>query len=74
MGFGTITTNYILFIIVGVVILIGSLIKLFGFYDFSSDWFWALAGMGLMIEGAISFVKQRMFEKKYKIIERSKTQ
>jgi len=50
---------------------IGTLIKLLGFFDFSSDWFWFLAGVGLIVEGAISLVKQKRFEKKYKIIEKN---
>ena len=62
--------RYESFIIVGIIIAIGSLIKLLGIYDFSSDWFWFLAGLGLMVEGAISLVKQRKFDKKYKIVER----
>lgn len=62
--------RYESFIIVGIAIAVGSLIKLLGFYDFSSDWFWFLAGIGLVVEGAISLVKQRRFDRKYKIIER----
>lgn len=64
--------RYESFIIVGIVIVIGSLIKLLGIYDFSSDWFWFLAGVGLVVEGAISLVKQKRFDKKYKIIEKEK--
>ena len=63
--------SYESFIIVGIIIAIGALIKLLGFYDFSPDWFWFLAGIGLIVEGAISLVKQRRFDKKYKIIERT---
>ncbi len=48
---------------------IGTLIKLLGFYEFSSDWFWFLAGIGLTVEGSIVLAKQRKFDKKYKIIE-----
>ena len=62
--------NYILFIIIGFLIVLGSLIKILGYYNFSSDWFWALAGAGLVIEGTISFVKQRRFDNKYKVIEK----
>lgn len=62
--------RYELFIIVGILMTIGTLIKLLGFYDFSSDWFWFLAGVGLVVEGIISLIKQRRFDKKYKIIER----
>jgi len=63
--------SYESFIVVGIIIAIGALIKLLGFYDFSSDWFWFLAGVGLVVEGAISLIKQRRFDRKYKIIERA---
>ena len=62
--------RYELFIVVGVLTTIGTLIKLLGFYDFSSDWFWFIAGVGLVVEGLISLSKQQKFDKKYKIIER----
>lgn len=62
--------RYEAFIFVGILMAIGTLIKLLGFYDFSSDWFWFLAGVGLAVEGAISLNKQRKFDKKYKIVER----
>ena len=62
--------RYELFIVVGVLMTIGTLIKLLGFYDFSSDWFWFIAGVGLIVEGLISLSKQQKFDKKYKIIER----
>lgn len=63
--------SYELFIVVGLVIVIGALIKLLDIYNFSSDWFWFLAGIGLIVEGTISLIKQRRFDKKYKIIERN---
>ncbi|MDP3027794.1 MAG: hypothetical protein Q8N63_08885 [Nanoarchaeota archaeon] len=62
--------RYESFIIVGIVMAIGSLIKLLGYYDLSSDWFWFLAGIGLIVEGAISLIKQKRFDNKYKIIEK----
>jgi hypothetical protein len=62
--------TYQVFAFVGVAIIIGTLIKLLGYANFSSDWFWLLAGVGLVIEGSISLVKQRRFDRKYKIIER----
>ena len=58
--------------IVGLVMAILTLIKLFGFIDFSSDWFWFLAGCGLVVDGVISLIKQKRFDRKYKIIEREK--
>ena len=60
--------RYESFIIVGIFIIIGALIKLLGIYDFSSDWFWFLAGLGLVVEGIISLIKQKGFDKKFKII------
>ena len=57
------------FILVGILMVIGTLMKLLGVYDFSSDWFWFLAGIGLIVEGIISLIKQRKFDRKYKIIE-----
>jgi hypothetical protein len=62
--------RYELFIIVGILMTAGTLIKLLGFYNLSSDWFWFLAGVGLVVEGIISLIKQKRFDKKYKIIER----
>ena len=62
--------RYESFIIVGIIMVIGTLIKLLGLYNFSSDWFWFLAGVGLVVEGGISLIKQRKFDKKYKIVER----
>ncbi|MFA5992583.1 MAG: hypothetical protein WC796_02680 [Candidatus Pacearchaeota archaeon] len=64
------TVHYEAFIFVGILIAVLSLIKVLGIYDFSSDWLWFLAGVGLMVEGAISLIKQRKFDRKYKIIER----
>ncbi|MDO8459646.1 MAG: hypothetical protein Q7S74_00915 [Nanoarchaeota archaeon] len=61
--------KYESFIIVGILMTIGTILKLSGVYEFSSDWFWLLAGVGLIVEGAISLAKQRKFDRKYKIIE-----
>ena len=62
--------RYELFVVVGILMVIGTLVKLLGFYDFSSDWFWFIAGIGLTVEGLISLSKQRKFDRKYMIIER----
>ena len=64
--------SYDLFIIVGILMAIGTLGKIFGLYNISSDWFWFLAGLGLILEGLISLLKQRRFDKKFKIIPREK--
>jgi hypothetical protein len=62
--------TYETFIIVGIIMALGSALKIFGKLNFSSDWFWLLAGLGLVVEGSISLVKQRRFERKYKIVDR----
>jgi hypothetical protein len=61
--------KYEIFIIVGVLMSIGVVMKLVFHYNIDSDWFWLLAGLGLMVEGSISLVKRRKFDRKYKIIE-----
>lgn len=61
--------KYEIFIIVGVLMSIGVFLKLVFNFNINSDWFWLLAGVGLMIEGTISLAKQRKFDRKYKIIE-----
>jgi hypothetical protein len=62
--------KYEIFILVGILMVIGTVLKLAGIHDFSSDWFWLLAGVGLIIEGTISYVKQKRFDRKYKVVER----
>lgn len=63
--------RYDVFILVGVLMVVGTLAKLLGYWDISSDWFWLLAGIGLTIEGLISMIKQRRFDRKYKVIDRN---
>lgn len=57
-------------IVMGALMAILTFVKLMGFVDFSSDWFWFIAAVGIVIEGSISLAKQKMFDKKYKIILR----
>lgn len=61
--------SYEILILVGLVMSVGTLLKLLGFYDISSDWFWFIGGVGLVVEGTISLLKQKTFENKYKIIK-----
>ena len=63
-----VVARYEMFIIVGILMTIGTLLKLFWNYNIDSDWFWFLAGVGLVVEGSISLVKQNRFDKKFKII------
>lgn len=62
--------TYQTFIIIGVLMTVGTLLKLFGIIDFSSDWFWFMAGVGLVIEGSVYYVNQKRFEQKYKVVDR----
>jgi len=62
--------NYKSFMFVGIAMSLLALTKLFGYADFSSDWFWFIAGIGLVFEGWIAFIRQKMFKQKYKIVLR----
>ena len=62
--------RYEVFIIVGILMALGVLAKLFWFPNISSDLFWFIAALGLIVEGSISLAKQRKFDKKYKIVMR----
>lgn len=64
--------RYEVLIMIGIVMTVGTTIKLLGIADFSSDWFWLLAGVGLTIEGFIYLIKQKRFDHKYKIVKRKK--
>jgi hypothetical protein len=57
-----------LFIFVGLLMVIGTLLKLTKIVYFDSDWFWFIAGLGLTVEATSSFVKQKRFNSKYKIL------
>ncbi len=59
-----------LFIFVGVLMVVGTLLKLTGVFYLDSDWYWFLAGLGLTIEGVVSFVKHKRFNKKYRILSK----
>lgn len=67
-------TTYELFIAVGLLMIIAASIKLLGWLDYSSDVFWLIAGLALTVEGAILLKKQRMFNRKYKIVLRKEKQ
>ncbi|MAG19895.1 hypothetical protein CL618_00495 [archaeon] len=61
---------FLIVIILGFVLAISSLLKILGVINISSDWFWFLAGLGLIVEAVISLNKQIRFDKKYKILEK----
>jgi len=60
--------RYAVLVFFGALIIVGTLLKLFGFFNIDSDWFWFLAGVALTVEGVINLSKQRQFDKKYKIV------
>ena len=62
--------SYILVIVVGLLIAAVVFLKLVFGFNIDSDWFWFLAGLGVALEGIISLEKQRMFAKKYKVVNR----
>lgn len=62
--------TYETFILIGLVMAFLTFLKLIGVINFSSDLLWFLAGVGLVIEGTISSIKQRRFDRKYKIVEK----
>jgi len=59
-----------LFVFVGVLMVVGTLLKLLDVVYLDSDWFWFVAGLGLMVEGLISIGKQRRFNRKFKVLSR----
>ena len=59
-----------LFIIVGILMVLATLMKLTSIIYLDSDWFWFIAGLGLMVEGIVSMVKQKRFNQKYKVLSR----
>lgn len=56
--------RYEVFIFVGLAMAFGTLLKIFEVLSFSDDWFWFLAGIGLIVEGAIARSKQKKFDRK----------
>lgn len=62
--------SFILVVMVGLVMSLVVLSKIFFKLDIDSDWFWFLAGVGLMFEGVLSYRRQKKINKKYKVVER----
>jgi hypothetical protein len=58
------------FVLVGLLMIFLTLDKLLGPANFSSDWFWFIAGVGITVEGFIMLDKQKKFNRKYKVVER----
>jgi len=64
------TTTYELFMGVGLLMVVAASAKLLGWVNYSSDLFWFIAGLALIVEGGILLGKQRRFDKKYKVVPR----
>lgn len=62
--------QYEVYIFVGLLMVIGTISKLIFHMNFSSDWFWFIAGLALVLEGGIDLLKQRQFSSKYKVISK----
>jgi len=65
--------SFVLVVLVGLVMAGVVLMKIFFELEIDSDWFWFLAGVGLMFEGVISYRRQKKINKKYKVVERGAT-
>lgn len=62
--------SYVMLVTFGFLLVVGTLFKLLGIVNIDSDWFWFLAGVALTIEGMINMLKQRQFDRKYKVVLR----
>lgn len=56
--------------VAGIAISVGVILKLVFGLNISSDWFWFLAGIGLALEGILSWKKKKKFDRKYKTVMR----
>jgi len=62
--------KYETYVILGVLLSLVVLIKILFKLNISSDWFWFIAGIALLLEGVLDLKKQTKFDKKYKIISK----
>ncbi len=63
--------KYETYILFGLVMMGGVVAKLIFDIYIDSDWFWFIAGVALTLEGSIDLIKQRQFNKKYKVVSKS---
>lgn len=64
--------SFVLIILLGLLMAFGVLMKLMFGADIDSDWFWFLAGVGLAVDGVVAFVRQKKFDKKFKVMRKAK--
>lgn len=62
--------QYETFVVVGLAMVVLTFLKLMGIIEISSDWFWLIAGVGLVIEGYLNIRKKKQFDGKYKVISK----
>lgn len=62
--------SFILVVIVGAVMSLVVLLKIFLNLEIDSDWFWFLAGIGLIVKGILSHREHKKINRKYKVVER----
>lgn len=60
--------SFVLVILIGVFMAIGVLVKLLAGVEIDSDWFWFLTGVGLAVQGMVSFRSRVKFDKKHKVV------
>lgn len=56
--------------VMGAAMVLLTFLKLVHTIEISSDWFWFIAGIGLVIEGYIAMKKEREFKRKFKVISK----
>ncbi len=62
--------KYEVLLLFGILLALGTLLKLLLHLNIDSDWFWFFAGVAITVEGAINLSKQKQFDKKYKVVLR----
>lgn len=60
--------SFVLVVLIGVIMAIGVLAKIFVGVNIDSDWFWFLTGIGLAIQGVVSFRTRVKFDRKHKVV------
>ncbi|NCN86211.1 hypothetical protein GW932_00085 [archaeon] len=58
------------YIFAGILMVIGTSLKLLFNVKIDSDWFWFIAGVALVIEGIMNSSKQKQFNNKFKVVSK----
>ncbi len=62
--------KYETYVVLGMLLSLAVLVKIIFKLNISSDWFWFLAGIALLLEGVLDLKKQKRFNEKYKIVSK----